>query len=196
MKNYLIKFIMTTKFRRVIKIDNKIYVCINDKTKGILRFPKCNIESTAYIGRNGTTKKKKEGDEKTPIGEFELGIILGNNPKGKNKNGLKYMQITSDMYWIDDPKSKYYNKLIDVSEVEKDWSSAEHLIDYWVEYEYLIEIKVNPDNIPGNGSAIFLHCANNKPTAGCVAVDKVVMKKLVENINEHTKIEIYKEAKI
>jgi len=101
------------------------------------------------------------------------------------------MQITKDMYWVDDEKSKYYNQLVDISKIKKDWNSAEHLVDYPIEYEYLIEIKTNPKNIPGKGSAIFLHCTNNKHTSGCIAVDKKAMKKIVENINEDTKIIIY-----
>ncbi|MDE5831152.1 MAG: hypothetical protein K2H53_06060 [Clostridia bacterium] len=56
------------------------------------------------------------------------------------------------MYWVDDPKSKYYNQLVNIKNIEKDWDSAEHLIDYPVQYEYLIEIKTNPNCIPGKGS--------------------------------------------
>lgn len=174
-------------------MDNKIYVYITEKSKGILKFPKCNIETNAYIGKNGITQEKKEGDQKTPIGEFELGIILGMNSDEKNNNELKYTQINEEMYWVDDPKSKYYNQLVELSKVEKDWDSSEHLIDYKVQYEYLIEIKTNPNNIPGKGSAIFLHCSNNCPTAGCVAIDKESMKQIVQNINKDTKIKIYKE---
>ena len=173
-----------------LKKTNKIYVWAQEDNKAILRFPKYKIETTAYIGRNGVTSDKKEGDGKTPIGEFKLGIILGTHPNIQNKNGLRYKQITKDMYWVDDSKSKYYNQLVDLSEVKKDWDSAEHLIDYPIQYEYLIEIKTNPYNIPEKGSAIFLHCAKNKSTAGCIAIDKTVMKKLIENIDEKTKIEI------
>ena len=176
----------------VINIDNKIYVLVKEGNIGILKFPKYNIETTAYIGKNGLTSEKKEGDTKTPIGEFELGIILGMHLKAKNTNGLKYMQITKDMYWVDDSKSKFYNTLVNMSEVKQDWNSAEHLIDYPIQYEYLIEIKTNPNNIPGKGSAIFLHCTNNRPTAGCIAVDKQTMEIIIENINEQTKIEILK----
>lgn len=176
----------------MIEIDNKIYVFYKEKNKGILKFPEYDIETTAFLGKNGLTKDKKEGDGKTPIGEFELGTILGIHSKEEIGNGIKseYMQITEDMYWVDDPKSKYYNKLVDISKVKKDWNSAEHLIDYPIQYEYLIEIKTNPKNIPGKGSAIFLHCTNNKPTEGCIAVDKKFMKKLIENINDQTKIVI------
>ena len=59
-------------------------------------------------------------------------------------------------------------------------------------YEYLIEIKNNPKNIPGNGSAIFLHCSNKKATTGCIAIDRNIMKKVVEVINLGTMVEIIK----
>lgn len=176
----------------MIEIDNKIYVFYKENNKGILKFPEYDIETTAYLGKSGVTKDKKEGDGKTPLGDFKLGIILGIHPKEEIANGIKseYIQITEDMYWVDDPRSKYYNKLVDISTVEKDWNSAEHLIDYPIQYEYLIEIKTNPKNIPGKGSAIFLHCTNNKPTEGCIAIDRENMKKLIEIINNQTKIAI------
>ena len=176
------------------KCYNKIYVFL-ENGREILKFPEYDIETTAYIGKNGATGEKKEGDGKTPIGEFELGIILGMHPKEEMPDEIKYIQINENMYWIDDSKSKYYNRLVDISQVEKDWNSAEHLIDYPIQYEYLIEIKTNPNNIPEKGSAIFLHCTNNKPTEGCIAVDKKVMKKLIECINEQTKIVVEIEEK-
>ncbi len=171
-------------------MENIIRVCARKDGKTILTFPKCNIETIAYIGKNGLTNEKIEGDGKTPIGKFELGKILSTNLIGKNKNGLEYIHINNEMYWVDDPKSRYYNRLVNIKEVGKDWNSAEHLIDYPIQYEYIIEIKTNPNNIKGKGSAIFLHCANTSTTAGCVAVDAKIMKRIVENIDEHTTIEI------
>lgn len=169
--------------------DNKIYVFYQEN-KYILKFPKCNIETEAYIGKNGITKEKKEGDGKTPIGEFELGIILGTHEEEEFTNEINYLQIDKNMYWVDDSKSKFYNKLVDITKVEKDWNSAEHLIDYPIQYEYLIEIKTNPNNIPERGSAIFIHCIKKESTEGCIAIEKNIMKRLIENINEKTKIEI------
>lgn len=174
----------------VIIINNKIYVVLENHDKAVLKFPKCGIETMAYIGKNGLTHEKEEGDWRTPIGEFELGVILGMHLTGTNKNGLNCIKITNDMYWVDDYNSKYYNKLVDVAKVEKDWKSAEHLIDYPIQYEYLVEIKVNPENIPKRGSAIFIHCTNNKSTAGCIAIDRENMKTLIENIDEYTTIKI------
>lgn len=171
-------------------MDNIIYVFTNENNEWMLKFPDYNIETKAYIGKNGTTKDKKEGDGKTPLGSFELGIILGTHTKINNRNNLKYQKINENMYWIDDYKSKYYNQLVDISKVEKDWNSAEHLIDYPIQYEYLIEIRTNPNNISGKGSAIFLHCSNNKATEGCIAVSRDTMERILENIDKNTKVEI------
>ena len=123
-------------------IDNEITVLISSD-KAILKFPKCALEVSAFIGKNGLTSNKQEGDDCTPIGKFDLGLLLGTHDKIFNKN-YDYTKISSDMYWVDDSNSIYYNKLVDVTKVEKDWNSAEHLIDYPIQYEYLVEIKSNP----------------------------------------------------
>ena len=169
-------------------IDNKITVLVN-QNKAILKFPKCNLETPAFIGKNGITANKKEGDDCTPIGEFNLGLMLGTHEKNCNLN-YNYEKINSNMYWVDDSNSKYYNKLVDITKVKKDWNSAEHLIDYPIQYEYLLEIKSNPANIPNKGSAIFLHCSNNTATHGCVAINREDMEKLINNVDKNTKINI------
>ncbi len=170
------------------KINENIYFYPKEKNKGILKYQKCKIEEEAYIGKNGLTNKKEEGDQKTPVGEFELGIILNTHKNGKNKNNIQYTRITDSMYWVDDANSIYYNQLVNIEEVEKDWKTAEHLIEYKTQYEYLIEIKTNPNNIPNKGSAIFLHCTNNTPTAGCISINSKAMKEIIENISKETKI--------
>lgn len=170
--------------------DNIIYVDIKDDNLAILKYPEIDIEVNAFIGENGSTLKKHEGDNKTPLGVFELGIILGTHDKNEINTKLEYQQITKDMYWVDDINSKYYNTLVNINETECDWNSAEHLIEFPIQYEYIIEIKNNPENIPGKGSAIFLHCSNSISTHGCVAIDNMTMKKLIEGIDEETKIEI------
>ena len=61
---------------------------------------------------------------------------------------------------------------------------------YYKQYEYAIEIKTNPNNIKGKGSAIFLHCSNNTPTSGCIAIDREEMKKVLKIIDGDTIITI------
>ena len=57
-------------------IDNEITVLISSD-KAILKFPKCALEVSAFIGKNGLTSNKQEGDDCTPIGKFDLGLLLG-----------------------------------------------------------------------------------------------------------------------
>ena len=74
--------------------------------------------------------------------------------------------------------------------MQKDWKSAEHLIEYPKQYEYAIELKTNPNNIKGKGSAIFLHCSVNKPTAGCIAIEKEKMQEIFRLIKKNATINI------
>lgn len=161
-------------------------------SKGILEFFDDNkkiFETEAFLGRNGVTINKKEGDLKTPIGTFNLGIVFGMHDIQKELK-IPYIQINKDLYWGDDVNSRYYNQLVDIQKISKDWKSAEHLSDYPRQYEYAMEIKTNPENIPGNGSAIFLHCSVQKPTAGCVAIEKEKMLEILKNIKENALISI------
>ena len=158
---------------------------INDKTKASLKVysnEKMILETDAFIGKNGVTESKKEGDKKTPIGKFKLGLVLGIT----EINLPNYIRINENLYWVDDINSKYYNKLVDVTKTNKEWKSAEHLIEYKKEYEYIIEIIANPKNIKGKGSAIFLHCSAGKPTAGCIAINKKAMEKIILNMDENS----------
>lgn len=158
------------------------------KNKCVLEYPKANIITDACIGKNGCTNDKCEGDMKTPLGEYEIGLVMGINEV--NLTNIPYIQINEDMYFVDDINSKYYNQLVNIKNVEKDWNSAEHLIKENVAYQYLMEIKCNPKNIKGKGSAIFLHCKYGIHTRGCISVDKDILFKIINNISKNTKIRI------
>ena len=144
------------------------------------------FETEAFIGKNGFTKQKSEGDGKTPIGTYETGILFGTHQILKEN----YVKIHENLYWVDDIHSKYYNQLVDITKVQKDWKSAEHLIEYPKQYEYAIELKTNPNHIKGEGSAIFLHCSVNKPTAGCIAIEKEKMQEIIHLIKKDATINI------
>lgn len=164
-------------------LKNKIIVNKINGSKATLTLyenSKKKLETEAYIGKNGITKYKQEGDGKTPAGRFKLGICFGTH-KEEEILIKNYIQINENLYWIDDIKSKYYNQLVDITKVSKDWNSAEHLIEFPKQYEYAIEIKVNPNNIPGKGSAIFLHCSIGKPTSGCIAIEREKMQQILSN---------------
>ena len=60
-------------------------------------------------------KKKVEGDFTTPKGKFNLGNIYYRADRvQKPLSKLKSISIKKNMGWCDDPKSKFYNKLIKI----------------------------------------------------------------------------------
>lgn len=177
----------------IVKVDEKtqnlnvadVKMCekVNNKWITIMK-------TNGFIGKNGLGKEK-EGDLKTPVGLYEIGIAFGIKDDVNTK--LDYYVLTPNMYWICDENSKYYNKFIDKTKVEKDWNESknEHLIEEKIAYKYAIEIKYNKECKIGKGSAIFIHCIKNGPTAGCVAIPTADMKFILENINRDAKIYIY-----
>lgn len=139
------------------------------------------FETEAVIGRNGLGKTK-EGDGKTPTGAFRFIKAFGilENPGSK----MEYMQVDESHYWVDDSGSKYYNQFVVLPETEKDWDSAEHICEYEESYHYVLATSYNTECVPGAGSAVFLHCVSEEgtPTAGCIAIPEVYMKKLIQEV--------------
>ena len=142
------------------------------------------------IGKNGLTKKKIEGDKKTPKGTFSLGnIFYRQDRKLKPLSKLKVLTIKRNMAWCNDTNSKKsYNKLIKSDSILK----HEKLFRKDYKYDYLIPIKYNWFNRKiGIGSAIFIHLTKNyKPTAGCIGLLEKDFLILIKLINKNTRIKI------
>ena len=131
---------------------------------------------SGFVGQGGVTDEKAEGDKKTPAGLFGLTEAFGiqENPG----TALPYRQVTADSYWVDDPASAFYNQWVEGTE-KQDWSSAEHLLDYTRQYAYGVVVDYNRSPaVPGEGSAIFLHCGE-RATAGCIAVPEETVVQLL-----------------
>ena len=139
------------------------------------------LETEAIIGRNGLGKTK-EGDGKTPIGVFlfikAFGIL--ENPGMK----VEYTQVNENHYWVDDSESQYYNQFVVIDEVEMDWKSAEHIVEYEECYQYVLATSYNIECIQGKGSAVFLHCTSEEAeaTAGCIAIPEVYMREIMMRV--------------
>ena len=141
------------------------------------------------LGKKGSTSKKIEGDKKTPKGVYNLGPVYFREDRiSKIETKLKTIKIKKIMGWCDDIKSKYYNKIIKVSEKIK----HEKLFRKKRNYDVLIPINYNSKNIKKNkGSAIFIHLTKNyNKTLGCIALKKKDMLVLLKLINKNTKIKI------
>ena len=142
------------------------------------------------IGKKGSTKKKEEGDKKTPKGTYEIEhLYFRRDRKKKPSPILKCIQIKKDMGWCDDGKSKKYNKLIKLPFK----GSAEKLYRKDNTYDIILVLNYNLNPIrKGKGSAIFIHVArkNYRNTLGCIAVSKKNLKKIIKKINKSTIVNI------
>ena len=150
-----------------------------------------NYKLKCSIGKNGISNKKKEGDGKTPQGNFKFKYILYRKDRILNlKTVLKKKVIKKNMGLCDDPKTKYYNRLVELQfkySAEKLWLK-ENIYDIII----IINYNLSPI-IKGNGSAIFLHIAKKRyqATKGCLAISKKNMKLLIKKINKKSKLQIY-----
>ncbi len=142
------------------------------------------------IGKNGISKSKKEGDKKTPKGEFRIENLYFRKDRLKRPTTkLKCIEIKNDMGWCDDIKyPKKYNKLIKIKKKIK----YEKLKRKDFKYDLLVPIKYNFQNpTVGLGSCIFLHLTKNyKPTLGCIALSKKDFLIMLKLIDENTTIKI------
>ena len=142
------------------------------------------------IGKNGLTKKKIEGDKKTPRGIYKIGNIYFRKDRIKKfETKLKIVPITKNLGCGDDINDKKsYNK---ISKIKKKFSH-EKLYRKDHKYDLLIPIKYNSKRVTGKGSCIFIHLTNNyKPTAGCIALKKNDFLIMLKIINKKTQIKIY-----
>jgi len=93
------------------------------------------------------------------------------------------------MGWCDDPKSKYYNKLIKLPSA----FSFEKLYKKENIYDIILVLNFNMNPVMKNkGSAIFIHIAkgNYKKTEGCVALKKKHLIKILQELGRNSKVKI------
>jgi D-alanyl-D-alanine dipeptidase len=133
------------------------------------------------IGLHGTGKRgepeKREGDRKAPAGIFRFGDVFGTaRPDQVRFLRLPYRQVTSTTEAIDDPKSKYYNQVVDRRSVtHPDWASSESMLQVGGRYRLGVIIEHNTPAYPGFGSCIFFHVWDPRDpgTTGCTAASYV-----------------------
>ena len=151
------------------------------------------MTTPGFIGKNGLGKTT-EGDAKTPTGVFHFNRAFGiaDDPGC----AMPYVKVDKDTYWSGDPREGYhYNELVnlrDLPGLDVASGDSEHIIDYIYHYQYCLNISYNEEGIPGEGSAIFLHCLSPaKPfTGGCVAIPEDHMKYVMQHIDEDTAVVI------
>jgi len=126
---------------------------------------------------------KQEGDDRAPAGIFRLSSAFGYAPAGSAAwIKLPYLALSKRIEGIDDPNSRFYNKLVDRSKVAKsDWRSSEQMRRDDLLYKWGVVVDHNPAAVPGAGSCIFLHVWKNSATltTGCTAMPESDLVNLI-----------------
>ena len=177
---------------------HKDWLIINVNKKYFLKA--YNKVFRCQIGSGGfeNVAKKVEGDKTTPIGKWCLEKIYYRSdrvlrPRSKKKNILKINRITKYCGWCDDIRSKYYNKYLNINNLQSSKIGFEKLWREDKAYDIVIQIShnINP-TIKNKGSAIFIHCSfeDFRSTAGCIALKKRDLIFLIKNIKSDVYIRI------
>jgi L,D-peptidoglycan transpeptidase YkuD (ErfK/YbiS/YcfS/YnhG family) len=168
-------------------IYNTLNMIIINKS-GYLKYK--DFKFKCALGKSGIGKKRKEGDNFTPKGTFKIVKIYYRDDRIKKiYSKIKVFKINNKMGWCDDSNSKKYNQLIKLP------SKYTHEKMYRKDnvYDLVIVLNYNMSPIVKNkGSAIFIHVAkkNYKKTAGCIALKKNHLIRLIKDIKDKTKIVI------
>lgn len=121
------------------------------------------------IGRTGFTQDKREGDGATPVGTWR--IMAGGYRADRvtqPRTPVEMRAVRPGDLWCDDPEHSDYNHA-----VRAPFSASHERL--WRQdglYDMFLVTDWNwPEAVPGQGSAIFIHCwrGPRKATAGCLA---------------------------
>jgi L,D-peptidoglycan transpeptidase YkuD (ErfK/YbiS/YcfS/YnhG family) len=155
---------------------------------GRLRWP--GGSAAAAVGRAGVKVDKHEGDGATPAGTYLLVSILYRPDRiTAPRSRLPVKPLAPSDGWVDEPSDANYNRPVSLPYP----ASAEQM---WREddlYDALVVIGYNMEPVvPGAGSAIFLHIAKPDfaPTAGCIAVEREILLKLLPLLGPCSQIAI------
>ncbi|TRW78318.1 hypothetical protein FK535_25490 [Mycolicibacterium sp. 018/SC-01/001] len=161
------------------------------RAKGSTQWHAVKEDLDAKLGSSGIGRAVDDSCQ-TPVGCFPLGQTFGHVTNPQISFGDYFVADEEDWwdtdwkYWLTEvAKGKHVDSTYNtyVSGPRSDFPP-----DFELEaigptpdndddpensaYDLAVFVDHNPDNIPGCGCAIFLHCDDQTPTWGCVAIDK------------------------
>lgn len=142
------------------------------------------LECDGLIGKEGLGKTK-EGDNKTPIGDF--GILQAFGIKKNPGTSIPYVDVTEDIYGCCHEIA--YNQLVSINDYPHDCAEDEHMIDYSPEYNYGLFLDYNSERTVGKGNCIFFHCTGaNTYTGGCIAVAEENLVQIMKAVDINSRV--------
>jgi L,D-peptidoglycan transpeptidase YkuD (ErfK/YbiS/YcfS/YnhG family) len=145
----------------------------------------------AALGRASVKAAKREGDGATPAGQFHPVRLWWRSDRLPRPRALLPVRpIAADDAWCEDRKDRRYNRPFrrSANEPGDRLKRADGL------YDLIVEIDHNTrPRIAGHGSAVFLHVARPGflPTAGCVALSRSDLQRLVGRLSRKTRIIVH-----
>ena len=131
------------------------------------------LAASGRLGKNGMNRHRTTGDKTTPIGVFRLNTPFGQLPPMEGFP-LDYIQVDSSYTWTDDT-----NRLVKDPGLPGEHVGTSGYLDY---YDYVLDMGFNPEAIPDQGSALFLHCEADSwmSSSGCVSVRREQMEEIMK----------------
>ena len=142
------------------------------------------------IGRSGRHFLKREGDGASPRGTWQLRRLFFRPDRGlPPRTGLRAIALRADHGWCETVGDRNYNRLVRLpyAAAHETMQRADGL------YDIVIELSHNErPRVQGRGSAVFFHLRrpDGGPTAGCIAVSRGDMLKILRLVGPKTRISI------
>jgi L,D-peptidoglycan transpeptidase YkuD (ErfK/YbiS/YcfS/YnhG family) len=145
----------------------------------------------AALGRASIKAAKREGDGATPAGRFHpVRLWWRADRLPRPRTFLPVRRIAAGDAWCEDPKDRRYNRPFRRSANEP----GDRLKRTDGLYDLIVEIDHNTrPRVAGHGSAVFIHVARSGfgPTAGCVALARGDLQRLVSWLSCKTRIIVH-----
>src|SRR5262245_25555354 len=153
-------------------------------TQGLMNIGN-GIVFACALGRGGISAMKREGDGATPLAAMRLLSGYVRDRSFVRGSRLPLDRITADLGWCEVPQDRNYNRPVRIpyGAGHETMLREDGLYDACIVLDWNIRPRRR-----GCGSAIFFHLARPgfQPTAGCVAVSRAVMARLLPLLSRRT----------
>lgn len=177
---------------KAVKAPRINIICVRpaprDRRRAIVTFGPLTF--AAAIGRSGVTAFKREGDGATPIAAMR--ILGGYRRMDRIRNATTILPLTpirQKMLWCDAKGNASYNRPVNAPFMasHEELMRADGLYDIVLVMDWNVTARAQ-----GRGSAIFFHLIRPgyEPTAGCVAISRRDMLRLLPHIGRHSIVRV------
>lgn len=179
------KAVTTNSVKRISRISVRARPGV--PTQGLLNV--CGTVFRCALGGGGIAMLKREGDGGTPLARMRMLRGYVRNGRFSYRSALPLERISPSLGWCEVPQDRNYNRPVRMPYA----ASHERIMrdDDLYDACIVLDWNIRP-RVRGRGSAIFFHLARPgfQPTAGCVAVTKQVMRRLLPMLSPRTVLSV------